>query len=99
MGALQAFIPPDPAMVFGTTAWGGTNSLAGLNCCGTIFGVEFGYPETVFYSFCSAAYCRDGARPESGWYALRHSHRNGSRRGGQARDDGGADGGCCRGRR
>jgi uncharacterized repeat protein (TIGR03803 family) len=50
---------------YGTTSWGGTNYLAGFYCCGTVFKVVPGQPQTVLYSFCSAADCSDGARPEA----------------------------------
>ena len=50
---------------YGTTSWGGTNFLAGFFCCGTVFKVSAGKPQTILYSFCAAADCRDGARPEA----------------------------------
>lgn len=52
--------------LYGTTSGGGTNFITNFNCCGTVFKVSPDGEETVLYSFCSAANCRDGASPQAG---------------------------------
>ena len=55
--------------LYGTASWGGSNLVADLDCCGTVFTLitEFANPpfQIASYSFCSLAACRDGARPEA----------------------------------
>ena len=52
--------------LYGTTAYGGTDTYVGYYGGGTVFRVDSTGKETVLYNFCSAADCTDGMIPEAG---------------------------------
>jgi hypothetical protein len=56
-----------PGNLYSTTTAGGANSnpACGSNACGTVFKLDKMGHETVAYSFCSAANCADGAKPQA----------------------------------
>ncbi len=51
--------------LYGTTTYGGTNtnSMCGINGCGTAFEITSSGELTILYNFCSAANCADGFVP------------------------------------
>ena len=62
-----ALIQDAAGNLYSTTTVGGANSnpVCGSNGCGTVFKLDKMGRETVAYSFCSAANCADGAKPQA----------------------------------
>jgi uncharacterized repeat protein (TIGR03803 family) len=62
-----ALIQDAAGNLYSTTTAGGANSnpACGSNGCGTVFKLDKMGHETVAYSFCSAANCADGAKPQA----------------------------------